>query len=80
MARKRPQAADTAAHTGPGAQPNPNAGSAAGLTTEEPPPPPATDQSSTALFAELDLGTGAHRATVTLEPADAAAQDDQFYS
>ena len=35
---------------------------------------------STALFADLDLGAGAHRATVTLEPADALPQDDQFFS
>jgi hypothetical protein len=32
------------------------------------------------LFADLDLGAGAHRATVTLEPADALPQDDQFFS
>src|SRR5262249_5623180 len=35
---------------------------------------------STALFADLDLGAGAHRATVTLEPADVLPQDDQFYT
>jgi hypothetical protein len=41
---------------------------------------PGAEPVSTALFADLDLGAGAHRATVTLEPADALPQDDQFYS
>lgn len=42
--------------------------------------PAGTEPTSTALFADLELGAGAHRATVTLEPADALPQDDQFYS
>lgn len=64
-------------------QPDLNAGSAANLAPaapNPPPPVPAGDPTSTALFADLDLGTGAHRATVTLEPADALPQDDQFFS
>jgi hypothetical protein len=39
---------------------------------------PLTD--STVLFSGLDLGAGAHRATISLEPQDALAQDDQFFS
>jgi hypothetical protein len=39
---------------------------------------PLTD--STALFSDLDLGAGSHRATVTLEPADSLPQDDRFFS
>ena len=39
---------------------------------------PVTD--STVLFADLDLGAGAHRATISLEPQDALPQDDQFFS
>jgi hypothetical protein len=35
---------------------------------------------STALFPELNLGAGSHRATVSLEPQDALSQDDQFFS
>ena len=68
-------------------QPDPNAGSAAGLASAASEPAPgeapassAADPTSSALFADLDLGTGAHRATVTLEPADALPQDDQFFS
>ncbi len=30
--------------------------------------------------ADLDLGAGSHRASVTLEPADSLPQDDQFFS
>lgn len=41
---------------------------------------PTAEPISTALFADLNLGAGAHRATVTLEPADVLPQDDQFYS
>lgn len=89
-------------------QPDPNAGSAAGLATAvEPAAADAarrgsanagpsgrggasgasgrsggsiTEPTSAVLFADLGLGAGAHRATVTLEPADALPQDDQFYS
>src|SRR5262249_34703241 len=64
----------------PAPKPDLNAGSAAIPVADDPAAPPPTDQSSTALFADLDLGTGAHRATVTLEPADALPQDDQFFS
>ena len=39
---------------------------------------PLTD--ATVLFSDLDLGAGAHRATITLDPQDALAQDDQFFS
>ena len=55
-----------------GASCAPDAPASAGASGAEP--------ISTALFADLDLGAGAHRATVTLEPADALPQDDQFYS
>src|SRR5689334_22077103 len=41
---------------------------------------PGAEPISTALFTDLDLGAGAHRATLTLEPADALPQDDQFFS
>ena len=61
-------------------EPDPDAGSAAGLTTDQATPSPTVDTSSSALFADLELGTGAHRATVSLEPADALPQDDQFFS
>jgi hypothetical protein len=43
-------------------------------------PRSSTGPISTALFGDLDLGTGAHRATVRLEPADALPEDDQFFS
>jgi Aerotolerance regulator N-terminal/von Willebrand factor type A domain len=71
-------------------QPNPDAGSAAGLASEAAPPAPSGSAqnaasaggspTSTALFADLDLGTGAHRATVRLEPSDVLPQDDEFFS
>jgi hypothetical protein len=32
------------------------------------------------LFPDLDIATGTHRVTVTLEPADSLPQDDQFFS
>jgi hypothetical protein len=32
------------------------------------------------LFNDIDLGTGTHRVTVTLEPADSLPQDDQFFA
>jgi hypothetical protein len=32
------------------------------------------------LFNDLDIATGTHRVTVTLEPADSLPQDDQFFS
>ena len=62
--------------------PDLSAGSAAVLASDAEPeqaPAPA-DTSSSALFPDLNLGAGAHRATVSLEPADALPQDDQFFS
>lgn len=92
----------TVAANAPVMQPDPDAGSAAGLATAAAPAgnaasgtassatpgtdiaavsaAPGAEPISTALFADLDLGAGAHRATVRLEPADALPQDDQFYS
>jgi hypothetical protein len=61
-------------------EPDLSAGSAATLTADQPEPPPAADTSSSALFPDLDLGNGAHRATVSLEPADALPEDDQFFA
>ncbi|MEJ1965197.1 MAG: BatA and WFA domain-containing protein [Gammaproteobacteria bacterium] len=62
------------------AEPDLLAGSAAVLGPDPTAAPPPADSSSWALFPDLDLGTGAHRATVSLEPADALPQDDQFFA
>lgn len=59
------------------------AGSAVlGSPDDSAPPPPAapTDLTQSALFTDLNLGAGSHRATVSLEPADSLPQDDQFFS
>ena len=37
-------------------------------------------QDTQVLFNDIDLGTGTHRVTVTLEPADSLPEDDQFFA
>jgi hypothetical protein len=62
------------------APPDLAAGSAATLTTPQEAAPPPVDSSQSALFAGLNIGAGAHRATVSLEPEDALPQDDRFFA
>jgi hypothetical protein len=60
--------------------PDLSAGSAAALDSSPEPTTSPTDLSQAALFPNLALGTGTHRATVSLEPEDSLPQDDRFYA